>query len=538
MGGSQRRGKRARDHSVDDEYTDEGDGASTVEEVGFWASVRAALPFTKEGKQANFAEEMLNDLQGMEDELARAKRIQAMFGLGMHDKALDTLIRDSEGQTYADFHRHRYAQEVEGKWIFITPTERRRRQMGLRSGKVSQYALDAYREYKRQKRDKVLRIRDLCYRTRRASGSGAEGHLVDVVPQPLVDEDLLAVGTAKKNSRLMRLGRGSRRCSWVGVDRLNRPCLCLNPRFLHPYRTVQDDLGMVVPEVLSTCAWHAVACVGTAHANPPAPAVSTPNEYALCNECLVEKVKRPLVEIHAWEVQGVKVRGISRTAGGTTETSEPLPGELVDQEGNTVRPWFTASIGVPEQPGGAPPDSPPYSGLRAPAAFPVPLPLPLNQEVIRRLKRMQKMIVTFPRRHRFARVIQATWRGYCARREVAAMRFERPSLLKARWGASVILQALVRRFLARCIKLQIEKNRYDAAVRIQSMVRRKLARRHCARLRVKRKLACLAFGRVACAKVRWISEVGRCAAESFLPIGQLTFAVSRFDFPAHLRGPK
>ncbi|CAM9975248.1 unnamed protein product, partial [Choristocarpus tenellus] len=65
-------------------------------------------------------------------------------------------------------------------------------------------------------------------------------------------------------------------------------CHCTNYRMIHPHRRFKDEFGVMVNDTLTTCGWHAKSCVASLHGDAVVP-ITTANEGALCNECLITK---------------------------------------------------------------------------------------------------------------------------------------------------------------------------------------------------------------------------------------------------------
>ncbi|CAN0426003.1 unnamed protein product [Phaeothamnion confervicola] len=161
------RGKtRQRDASDDDHDTDDDERADAGsgenddtsfdgKSIGFFESIMAMLPWTEAGRQADYADERLNAIREMQAEHTAALRLHRMVRDGKHERALEELMADTEGQMYHDFHRHRCKLEKTGEWTFVSPTERRR------LGKALQQSEDvlALRQYMAHRRDRFLRIR-------------------------------------------------------------------------------------------------------------------------------------------------------------------------------------------------------------------------------------------------------------------------------------------------------------------------------------------------------------------------------------------
>ncbi|CAM9492538.1 unnamed protein product, partial [Chrysoparadoxa australica] len=80
---------RHREEEEDEESSSEDEAAYELEsegefeEQGFWESLKAVLPFTEAGRQADYAEDRLDALHEMEGELEKANRIKKMVDSNM-----------------------------------------------------------------------------------------------------------------------------------------------------------------------------------------------------------------------------------------------------------------------------------------------------------------------------------------------------------------------------------------------------------------------------------------------------------------------
>lgn len=131
-----------------------------MSDPSFWTSLKMALPFTQEGRVADYAEERLEALDEINAELARAHNINNLIKNRMHDKALAALLADTEGQSYSNFHRHRHTAEMAGEWSFLAPSERLRLK---RAGIYDKSPMLAkHHALKQQRKERISTVRDLC----------------------------------------------------------------------------------------------------------------------------------------------------------------------------------------------------------------------------------------------------------------------------------------------------------------------------------------------------------------------------------------
>ncbi|CBJ33282.1 C2H2 zinc finger protein [Ectocarpus siliculosus] len=436
-GSSSSRSSSSGSGSDDDDDREEGSEDENFE-VGFWDSLKAVLPWTEAGAKADYAEERLDAHHEFQEELDEALRIRKMVETGLHDMALDRLMASTEGQMYHHFHKHRYQLEQTGEWTFVPPSVKRRwRHAVKKTDKV-----EKLRAYMAMRRDRFLRIRGLCRQVRNARLKSSD-LLVTVEPESLIDENLLQVAGGGKKSKPANPFGGARlkKCHWQNVNSKGEQCFCTNNRMVHPHRLFKDEFGVLIHDTLATCGWHATRCVSNSHGDDPV-VISTANEGALCNECLVQLTKGPIRNTTAFGAPGVRFKNKRL---GSADTDPGTGGEefLLQKEKN---------------------------GERA------------------------------------ARAVQRTYRGYRARHLRAMVALEHPLRALLRVESAIVMQSLVRRFLARTLVRQISAFRNMNATAIQKMARgmqaRALFRRKRARKMVQRQmLFLLARAHVASAKV-------------------------------------
>eukprot|EP00752_Nemacystus_decipiens_P013794 g12246.t1 len=356
----------------DDSDSDGFGGLSEDEnfELSFWESLKAAMPWTQAGKEADYAEERLDAHEEFQEELDEALRIRKMVETGLHDTALERLMASTEGQMYHHFHKHRYVLEQSGEWCFVPPSVKRRwRIADKKTDKV-----EKLRKYMAMRRDRFLRIRGLCRQIRSAHGKSSD-LVVTILPESLIDENLLSLASGAKKHKPTATFGGSRlkKCHWQGTNSKGEHCTCTNYRMEHPHRVFKDEFGVLVHDTLATCGWHATRCVSNTHGDDPA-VISTANEGALCNECLVQLTKGPIRNTTAFGAPGVRFKN---KRAGTADTDAGGGGE----EFLAWNKWFTKGPGRarkralrPRHPQ-APPGLPP-AGLRPPAEYVPPPPPP------------------------------------------------------------------------------------------------------------------------------------------------------------------
>ena len=91
--------------------------------------------------------------------------------------------------------------------------------------------------------------------------------------------------------------------------------MCNNAKLVHPWRRYKDEFGAEVPEQLSYCHFHAKFCLDpNKNHGDHLVKIKEPNEFALCNECYVQKQKRPPPKLPKFRIPGVS--RASRGAGG------------------------------------------------------------------------------------------------------------------------------------------------------------------------------------------------------------------------------
>ncbi|CAM9159035.1 unnamed protein product [Discosporangium mesarthrocarpum] len=471
--------------------------------MDFWGSLKAVFPWTQEGRQADYAEERLDALQEFKDELNESLAIRKMVEMGMHDRALTRLMSSTEDQMYHDFHKHRYKLEQSGEWVFVPPSVQRKWRLSSRETR----AVRELRAYAKMRRDRFLRIRALCGQVQRA-GLSKNNEVITIIPEAQVDHDLLALtaGQGKKQGSKqaameMLGGRKRRRCHWKDVSAKGGQCYCTNLRMIHPHRKFRDEFGAMVSDSLTTCGWHARFCVAKCHGDT-AVAITTANEGALCNECLAQTTNGPVKITTVFGAPGVRL-----TDGGQQKQADS------DIESSTVRKvervwnkWFTKGPGRLRRLALRPrhenaPDSEPPRGLRDPAEYtppPPPPPFPTLAYFKRHLALAHWQVKKEKLGWQAAVKIQRTYRGYRARQGKRGMRRERgrehPERAAARVEAAIVMQSLVRRFLARCLSMQVQAFRESSALEIQRIMRGVLARmaftREKAQLVINRQIMC------------------------------------------------
>eukprot|EP00903_Cladosiphon_okamuranus_P016056 g14823.t1 len=469
--------------SEDSDYGDGGDRSEDENfELSFWESLKAVLPWTEAGKEADYAEERLDALDEFQEELDEALRIRKMVETGLHETALERLMASTEGQMYHHFHKHRYELEQAGEWSFVPPSVKRRwRHADKKTEKVEQL-----RNYMAMRRDRFLRIRGLCRQIRTARGRSSD-LVVTVVPESLIDESLLEVagGAMKHKPATMYDGTRLKKCHWQGTNSKGEQCTCTNYRMEHPHRVFKDDLGVLIHDTLATCGWHATHCVSNTHGDDPV-VISTANEGALCNECLVQLTKGPIRNTTAFEAPGVRFK--NKRAG--TADNDPGGG---GEEFLAWNKWFTKGPGRarkrairprhPQAPSALPP-----AGLR-PAAEYVPPPPPPPVFSMANLRRQKKLA-----KWRLRKEEKGSWAATAIQKTHlrAMMALERPLRAQLRVESAIVMQSLVRRFLARTLVRQIAAFRSVNATAIQRMARgmqaRALFRRKRAQAMVQRQM--------------------------------------------------
>ncbi|CAN0573757.1 unnamed protein product, partial [Ectocarpus sp. 12 AP-2014] len=156
-----------------------------------------------------------------------------------------------------------------------------------------------------------------------------------------------------------------------------------------------------IHDTLATCGWHATRCVSNAHGDDPV-VISTANEGALCNECLVQRTKGPVRNTTAFGAPGVRFKN---KRVGSADTDPGAGGE----EFLAWNKWFIKGPGRarksairPRHPQ-APPGLPP-AGLRPPTAF-VPPPPPPPVFSMANFRRQQKLAQWRVRKARTARTL-------------------------------------------------------------------------------------------------------------------------------------
>ena len=82
--------------------------------------------------------------------------------------------------------------------------------------------------------------------------------------------------------------------------------MCNNAKLQHPWKMYKDEFGADVPEKISFCHYHAKFCLdpNKSHGDHLVK-IKEPNEFALCNECFVQKVKRPPPHLPKFRIPGV-----------------------------------------------------------------------------------------------------------------------------------------------------------------------------------------------------------------------------------------
>lgn len=166
----------------------------------FMRSIQAILPWTKEGKMADYAEERLDALDEMTLELRKAEAMCQLVAQGGFEIALHSMMKDTEGQSFSDFHKHRSLQAKQGAWTYLTPTELRKQRKSLQSMGASLKAVStAFQTFVVPRRETVSRVRDLCAQVRQARKAAA--HLL-LSPVPSASN-----GLADKKHSHKRLDR-------------------------------------------------------------------------------------------------------------------------------------------------------------------------------------------------------------------------------------------------------------------------------------------------------------------------------------------
>jgi len=133
----------------------------------------------------------------------------------------------------------------------------------------------------------------------------------------------------------INMGGGDRKhlgCKWRGENDEGVKFLCNNAKLVHPWRRYKDEFGAEVPEQLSYCHFHAKFCLDpNKNHGDHLVKIKEPNEFALCNECYVQKQKRPPPKLPKFRIPGVS--RASRGAGGGAAKMKGAKAEADDNNG-------------------------------------------------------------------------------------------------------------------------------------------------------------------------------------------------------------
>ena len=106
--------------------------------------------------------------------------------------------------------------------------------------------------------------------------------------------------------------------------------MCNNAKLVHPWRRYKDEFGAEVPEQLSYCHYHAKFCLDpNKNHGDHLVKIKEPNEYALCNECYVQKQKRPPPKLPTFRIPGT-TRAARNTGGAKSKSKKGAAGAAGD----------------------------------------------------------------------------------------------------------------------------------------------------------------------------------------------------------------
>jgi hypothetical protein len=300
-----------------------------VLEASMAKTILAMIPFTKAYREAEDAMFELNDMKGMQAEVARTREIKEMLEQGLHEEALVELKNDTI-MSFHDFNRTKHAMTLDGKWAFETQRQKVKRM------------------------EKEAKSNGLDVATT-GGGSGTEGHIrKKLMIRRIFDEQrnwdmahqTTEFGETINWSGTTNIGEGGddsgkvdtkhKGCKWRGENDEGVDHMCNNAKLVHPWKTYKDEFGAEVPEQISFCHFHAKFCLDPRKAHGEhLVKIKEPNEFALCNECYVVQMKRPPPALAKFHIPGVTRS--ARISGLASSKSKDPAGDALNEE--TICDW-------------------------------------------------------------------------------------------------------------------------------------------------------------------------------------------------------
>ncbi|GMI14663.1 hypothetical protein TrVE_jg1553 [Triparma verrucosa] len=311
---------------TDSEASDE-EVTDAMVEASLAKTLLSMVPFTAAYREANEAMFELNDIKGMQAEVARCKELKELLDQGLHDEGLAEMMAD----TTMDFHQFnatKYQMRQEGLWNYETMRQKTKRlekeakEQGLTTGATS-----GVESHVRKK----LMIRRIFDEQRKYE---LKNMVIDF-GQEINWHGSTNVGDNEDEGGGAKRDKKHQGCKWRGENDEGVDHMCNNAKLQHPWRTYKDEFGAEVPEQISFCHYHAKFCLDpNKNHGDHLVKIKEPNEYALCNECFVQKVKRPPPHLPKFRIPGVNkagrnVQGLSKLGGKKTENADALNEDTV-----------------------------------------------------------------------------------------------------------------------------------------------------------------------------------------------------------------
>ena len=265
--------------------------------VGTIEGILSLVPGTKAYRRAAEAQAILDNVQGMKDEIVRSNDIMKLVDEGLFDNALKETKLDLIGNDptkYLDYGRYNKflnTAKGSGEWHWRPPKHMQRK---VKLSKKDQHKADIMKKWK------------LCQR------SLAGEHMIGDTEEVTEHLSVVLKGAAGSYGSGGG-GQKSDQCTWKKDDATGQLFLCTNSKFVHPTKMQMDALGVQVKEVAKVCAWHVRDCTGE-HGGKHV-RISVPNEDALCATCYLSKHGRqPNARVTHFTVPGVR-KDFSDAAG-------------------------------------------------------------------------------------------------------------------------------------------------------------------------------------------------------------------------------
>eukprot|EP01041_Mallomonas_annulata_P011107 gene11107-23210_t len=228
-------------------------------------SLMSFLPYTQAWYEAKAAEEALDGLKMIRQEISEANDLVAMTRMGRHEEALSTMMKETNND-YHYFNKLKNAEIEKGRF------------------KYRPRNLDPFKDAS-QGKNRLIKAYKLHFDT-------------------ITDSSLLKqINVQTRASKKKDTGPASKKCPWRGKAKDGTELQCNNDRFVHPTRKIKDRFLKERAVSFPECCYHLPKCSGE-HIGIP-PDIKVPNAEGLCTQCYFTKFKRKVPLSKAEFVPGV-----------------------------------------------------------------------------------------------------------------------------------------------------------------------------------------------------------------------------------------